>query len=197
MIIVLDTETTGVDSTKDRLVSVAWVCYSNEGRFMRSESHVIHQEGKLIPEKSIAIHGITDLVAETIGEALIDVMEKLIDDIANADLIVGHHVRFDIRFVKEGFRAAKFYPNVIAQVDDIPIACTCETPKHWFGKYKENKNGTRVLKRPRLQELHFRLFGKDFVGEHTALQDALACAKCYFKLTEMGVIPSHFVNAAI
>jgi len=188
--LILDVETTGVDSKLDRLVEVGWGIYRADGALVRTERHVIYQDGEKIPQRTIDIHGITDLVAETIGEPLEKIMNLLIDDIANTDLIVGHNIDFDIRFVKAGFRKVKFYESVISQIDDIPTLCTADIPKEWYGKYSENKNGTKILRRPTLTELHFRLFGKDFKGAHTAIGDVLACGKCLFRLLELEVIKS-------
>jgi hypothetical protein len=35
---------------------------------------------------------------------------------------------------------------------------------------------------PRLTELHRRLFGKEFDGDHNALNDVGACMQCYFEM---------------
>jgi DNA polymerase III epsilon subunit-like protein len=45
-----------------------------------------------------------------------------------------------------------------------------------------SKNSFKSYKWPRLQELHFHLFGNNFDGAHNSETDSYICAKCFFEL---------------
>ena len=51
-----------------------------------------------------------------------------------------------------------------------------------------NQNGFASFKWPKLEELHRKLFEVDFEGAHDALNDVMACAKCFFELKRLEVI---------
>jgi len=44
------------------------------------------------------------------------------------------------------------------------------------------------LKWAKLIELHKKLFGVEFDGQHDAKYDVAACMKCFFELKERGII---------
>jgi hypothetical protein len=48
--------------------------------------------------------------------------------------------------------------------------------------------GRYGFKWPKLDELHTKLFGSAFAGAHSALADVNACARCYFRLREIGIL---------
>ena len=95
--IVLDTETTGLDYTRERLVEFAAVRLEN-GK-IKDEFQTLINPKQHIRKSSIAIHGITpDMVedAPTEEEALPKIL-KFIGDYP----IVGHNVIFDYSFLNE------------------------------------------------------------------------------------------------
>ena len=41
---------------------------------------------------------------------------------------------------------------------------------------------------PRLQELHFKLFGKEFINAHNSKFDVIACSTCLFECIRKKII---------
>ena len=56
VILFFDTETTGVNTKRDRIVELAWVLCDNEGKIIREETRLIIPEGFEIPVEASAIH---------------------------------------------------------------------------------------------------------------------------------------------
>jgi DNA polymerase III epsilon subunit family exonuclease len=95
--IVLDTETTGLDYTKERMVEFAAVRIEN-GKIKDEFQTLINPE-QHIRKSSIAIHGITpEMVKDAPTEA--EAMPKIIDFIQDYP-IVAHNAIFDYSFLNE------------------------------------------------------------------------------------------------
>ena len=95
--IVLDTETTGLDYTKEKMVEFAAVRFEN-GKIKDEFQTLINPE-QHIRKSSIAIHGITpDMVEDAPTEA--EVMPKILEFIGDYP-IVAHNAIFDYSFLNE------------------------------------------------------------------------------------------------
>lgn len=95
--IVLDTETTGLDYTKEKMVEFAAVRLEN-GKIKDEFQTLINPE-QHIRKSSIAIHGITaDMVADAPTEA--EIMPKILEFIGDYP-IVAHNAIFDYTFLNE------------------------------------------------------------------------------------------------
>lgn len=95
--IVLDTETTGLDFTRERLVEFAAVRLEN-GKIVDEYQTLINPE-QHIRKSSMAIHGITpDMVEDAPIEA--EVMPKILEFIGDYP-IVAHNAIFDYSFLNE------------------------------------------------------------------------------------------------
>ncbi len=95
--IVLDTETTGLDFTRERLVEFAAVRLEN-GKIVDEYQTLINPEQQ-IRKSSMAIHGITpDMVEDAPIEA--EVMPKILEFIGDYP-IVAHNAIFDYSFLNE------------------------------------------------------------------------------------------------
>ena len=95
--IVLDTETTGLDYTKEKMVEFAAVKLEN-GKIKEEFQTLINPE-QHIRKSSIAIHGITaDMVADAPTEN--EIMPKIMEFIGNYP-IVAHNAIFDYSFLNE------------------------------------------------------------------------------------------------
>ena len=98
--IVLDTETTGLDYTKERIIEFAAVRLEN-GKIKDSFQTLINPE-QHIRKSSIAIHGITEeMVADAPKEA--EVLPTIRDFIGEYP-IVAHNAIFDHSFLNEAFK---------------------------------------------------------------------------------------------
>jgi DNA polymerase III epsilon subunit-like protein len=86
---------------------------------------------------------------------------------------------FDEKIISAEFYRKEHYRGLNALDEIGRKVCTMKTPtvSGFYGKW------------PKLVELHKKLFNEGFDGAHGALNDAEACAKCFFRLKERGMIP--------
>lgn len=178
-IIFLDTETTGFGSSA-RIVQMAWLVYTMDGHELKSENHIIKPIGFEIPEETTEIHGITTQYALDKGKDLETTMLKFLNDLESSSLLVGHNISFDIRMVTYEFARI----GAIFNFELIQKVCTMNKSTDYCAIPSER----RYYKKPKLQELHSKLFGDNFEGAHDASADIKATAKCYWKLRDLGVI---------
>lgn len=98
-LVVLDTETTGLDARTERLVEIAAIKYT-PGRVPRVFCRRLHP-GRAIPPQATAVHGITD--ADVAGcPQFAEVAPRLFRFLADADL-AGYNVVFDLQFLVAEF----------------------------------------------------------------------------------------------
>jgi DNA polymerase-3 subunit epsilon len=191
-ILIFDLETTGLlppgnpiysDIDKYnccRIVSIAWSIYNGYGFSLRSRYHVIKPKDFVINDSSIAtqINKITHQISSS-GSDLKNVWDELSNDLMAINLIIAHNIKFDRTILlSELVRSGR--EDIIMRVNNIPHYCTmmntikiCRLP---FPR------GGRGFKFPKLQELHYLLFGHDFLNDHNANADVEATARCYFEL---------------
>lgn len=190
-ILVFDVETTGLmqgynpdyrDLRKFkncRIVSICWNIYKSNGFLIRSRYHVIKPIGFSINNEDMAtsINKITTEIADH-GSTLIEVLDELSNDLATISTIVAHNLKFDKTvLLSELHRLTR--EDIIMKIQATDSYCTminstelCQLSGYKPGAYKY----------PKLQELHHKLFGYNFVGAHAANMDVNATADCYFRL---------------
>lgn len=189
MFLFFDTETTGLPRNYNaplsdlnnwpRLVQLAWVVYDNKEEKIAGENFIIKPEGFIIPEQASNVHGITTERALVEGEDLNQVLGQFAQAIEEAKILVAHNMSFD-----EKIMGAEFLrKNVQHGLFDTVRVCTKEESTDYC-----RLPGNYGYKWPRLDELHIKLFGKNFEGAHDALADVEACARCFFELARRGVI---------
>ena len=160
-----DTETTGLprnwkapitDSDNwPRMVQIAWI-------FSSGDEHskgvvIIKPDGFEIPCGAVKIHGITTEKAIEKGVKLETVLIGLNGLIKKSDIIIGHNVRYDKKVVEAEFHRMRIESDLIEKERICTMFSTtkyCRLP------------GPRGNKWPKLQELHKKLFGKEFEGGH-------------------------------
>jgi DNA polymerase-3 subunit epsilon len=104
--VAIDTETTGLDTDRDAIVSIAVVPF--RGGEPTGEYETLVNPGRPIPPASTRIHGITDdmvAAAPRIGEVL-DQIEAMCGD----EVLVGHGVAFDLALIERTRRAGHRLP---------------------------------------------------------------------------------------
>jgi len=198
-----DAETTGIPKSYKapytnvenwpRLVELAWEVYSTDGQKIEGSASLIKPGGFKIPIDAERIHGISTQKATAEGKPLSEVLKDFLEALpANLTALVGHNLSYDKNIV-----AAELYRlNGLSRLNEAadpeaakrfmarPGICTmkeatnyCKIPGR-YGKYKF----------PTLEELHRKLFGNGFEKAHSALADVEACARCFFRLRELGVV---------
>lgn len=189
MYLFFDTETTGLPLSWNapisdlnnwpRMVQIAWTKHNEDGKQITKKEYIIKPEGFFIPHEAAKVHGISTETANEKGISLESALNEFLNDLEDVEYLVAHNIDFDEKIVGAEL-IRKNLPNKIPNIKKI---CTmkssidfCQIP----GKDK--------YKYPKLQELHFKLFNKNFENAHDALVDVKACSKCFFELKKIGVI---------
>jgi DNA polymerase-3 subunit epsilon len=162
-VVVMDTETTGLDPTRDRVLSIGAVRLHG-GRMYRSAAfdRLVHP-GVAIPPRSTAIHGITDeMVVDARGFAEVYAqLAPLID----GTILVGHNIPFDLAMLRRECRLAGMEWAEPPFLDTLRLAAALD------GDLPDlNLEGLA------------RHFGVDIHGRHTALGDSLVTAEIYLRM---------------
>lgn len=186
-----DTETTGLPANFNapvsdtdnwpRLVQLGWIITDDTGKHLKECEYIIKPDGFIIPDDAIAVHGISNERALKEGIDLINVLSMFFDNLSHANLAVAHNLSFDVNIVAaEFYRIGMFNPFSV-----IPGLCTKESGTMVCKIPRPDGNG---YKWPSLKDLHTRLFGEYFEGAHSALADAKAAERCFWKMRNMGAI---------
>lgn len=182
MYLFVDTETSGRSPATGRAVQIAWILTDRVGRIVCQSSQIIRPDGFEIDPGAIRIHGITKEKAMKFGVPLEKALAEFMGALAQADVLIGHNIQFDISILQNDMRAARMGRSLM----DFPKICTMRASTSWCRITKlDGKNG---FKWPTLSELHWRCFGKNFEGAHDALSDIQATMRCFFHLVEKDVI---------
>ena len=163
--VVLDTETTGLDSETDHLVEIASVKVI-EGKIVDEFQCLVKCEAEL-PQVIRDLTGLTDEDLEKGGISVSQAISYLFDFIGDA-WIVGHNAAFDIRFLLKACEINGISPLHFKAMDTVSIA------RDVLGSSVANY---------RLETLA-RHFGISEKQSHRALPDARLTASLYIKLNE-------------
>ena len=175
VILFFDTETTGVNTKRDRIVELAWVLCDNEGKIIREETRLIIPEGFEIPVEASAIHGITTEIATVEGEFLSDVLNEFLSDMRLACLIVGHNIMYDIEMIKNECIRKNFMVFDFLKKSKF---CTMRNTVDYCKL--SQRNGRTGYKYPKLSEAYQIITGSYLVDCHDALADTEACKEIFF-----------------
>ena len=187
--IFFDTETTGLPKNWKapvteldnwpRLIQLAYVVYSENGKKLETGNHIIQPEGFTIPQESSNVHGITTERALAEGEKLETVLTKFHGLINEATTLVAHNIAFDEKIVGAELLRNNFQNILVTKNKFCTMVSTvdfCKIP------------GPYGFKWPGLAELHIKLFGKNFDNAQDALADIEATANCFWELKRIGEI---------
>ncbi len=98
-ILVLDTETTGLDVTRDRVISIGALRLVGGRMYRATSSDRLVNPGTTIPLRSTAIHGITDsMVADAAPFAEV---YAALEEVMAGTVVVGHQIAFDLAMLRE------------------------------------------------------------------------------------------------
>ena len=165
-VVVLDTETTGLDVASDRIVSVGAVRLHGSRVFRHLTLDRLVNPGQPIPARSTAVHGISTAMvagAPAFGAVLPDIVGFL-----SGTVVVGHCIGFDMTMLaREAARAGAAW-SPPRTLDTMLLAGAL---------YSETEELS-------LDALAERL-GVTVQGRHTALGDALVTAAVYARLVPL------------
>jgi DNA polymerase-3 subunit epsilon len=185
LIMPFDTETTGIPDWgqpseaehQPHIVSLAALLVDDESYAVVEELDVIiRPNGWVIPDETVAIHGISMERAMDEGIPEEEAVSRLIEMFGRATLRIAHNKTFDERMVRIALKrhidpvsgaAEGFMPSDVWKSG--AGFCTCSgARKH--GGFKKS---------PTLHEAYLHYTGKPLEGAHCAMNDARACLEVY------------------
>lgn len=178
-VMVLDTETTGFPSSRNpqeldkfnsaRLIELGYIIFDKSGKDIKKYDNLIIPDNFVIT--NTFIHGIKQENALKNGKNINEVLDQLALDLKNVDGIICHNISFDMAIIlSEAYRANKL--ELVKLINEKLHICSMAIGKKFM---KNDKN-------PKLIELYKFLFNKDFIQDHRALSDCVACSECYFSM---------------
>lgn len=159
----LDTETTGLDVIKDRIVAVGTVRLFGRQLFRSCTFDTLVRPGRLIPVSATAIHRITNAMVAHAPE-IGDVWPRLQENISGA-VVLGHHIAFDLAML--GAAATRHglpWAEPLA-LDTARLAASLDPSE------KDLDLGAIACRH-----------GITPLGRHTALGDSLITAELYLRM---------------
>lgn len=174
--VVLDTETTGLDPSRDRLLSIGAVAVRDQQIFVGDRFEAFFTNSELYQEKerdSVPVHGILQKHCAHLPDnqqILIELLAYLKDSI-----IVGHHIGFDFAMLNKAFQTQLGGTLSNQILDTAHLAQRIATP---FQSYPMVPQATSQY---RLDEL-CKVYHIPVEGRHTASGDAMITALLLVKL---------------
>lgn len=187
-VLVFDTETTGLIDKFDKkykryhlyphIVQLSWILYDTiKNKLIEYGDDIIRiPEGKIIPEKSIEVHKITNEIMREKGINIIDAITKFNNAYIDCDILVAHNLEFDM-----GMIISEMVRNSIIPIFDLTerkTYCTMKKNTEFCGIIRKNDYG-EYLKWPTLLELHNKLFQREPKDLHNALNDVIISLRCF------------------
>ncbi len=169
---VLDTETTGLDPSKDSILSFGAVKISDL-KIQITTAVEWYPMSEKSGGKTSQIHGLVGISDQIF---LDDFLKKFLSYLGNS-IIVGHHIGFDLEMISKHLKSEGLaqFPNSV--IDTLDLAIRLEHGPHadrssiGMGSYS-------------LDELCIR-FGIDSDDRHTAGGDAFLTAQLFLKLLKL------------
>lgn len=191
LILIFDTETNGLPndwkvpaSDTDnwpRITQLAFCVYKENGDTVFSFNSLIKPDGWEIPDDYFFIKNeMYTERCEREGMPIKEAIDLFIEWRKKVDVVVAHNIRFDSTIL----RAEMFRLGDNTEFNSLKICTMAKS----VGICKIPSPSGRGYKWPTLSELHNHLFGCDFDGAHDAMNDVIACAKCFFEMVKRGVI---------
>ncbi|MBV6633522.1 MAG: 3'-5' exonuclease [Alphaproteobacteria bacterium] len=164
-ILVLDCETTGLNTASDRMVSVGAIRLHGTEPYPQSAIDLVVNPGQPIPSLAASVHGITDALVVD-APVFADIWPLLAPRFENT-ILVGHHIGFDIAIIERELRLAGLSWTRPPSLDTAAL-------------HQLVHGGAGV---PALDDAAAD-YQIDVFGRHSALGDALVTAKLYGHLVE-------------
>jgi DNA polymerase III alpha subunit (gram-positive type) len=170
-ICVVDTETTGLDTSACSIVQLSYIIYDTDTHTIIDTIDHIIKVGCAIPKVCSDIHGITNQISAQKGVHLYPVLKKFIKDLKQVDLIVGYNLQYDYSMLESEMYRLEMYNEIDYMFSKNTFDLMIETIPfcHPFDKGK---------KWAKLTELYYRMFGEEF-NAHNSLDDVIATLRCY------------------
>ncbi len=160
----LDFETSGLDSSKDHIVSAGYVVIDRGEIQLSTATHELVRTDKSLTEESVVIHKITDDDVSA-GRPLEEVVGKLLQVLAGK-IMVAHNARIEISFLTQACHKLYGVSPRFPAIDTMKIA------RQWL----ERRN--KEIERGDLRLFNLRKrYALPMYQAHNALTDAIATAE--------------------
>jgi len=192
-----DTETSGFISNKKTIndptqafaVQLGALLCDEEGKELAEVNKIIKANERYINPHTIEIHGITNEIADEKGIEENEVLECYALLLENEPIRVCHNVKFDEKFLTQMFqRNMEKLSDYGRSRYFLESTLFCTMQDKGIKKWCDLKNVKGHIKPPKLTELYFLLFEKNFENEHDAMADTRATKECFFELKKRGII---------
>ncbi len=159
-VVVFDTETTGLNVNKDRMISLGAVKLRGPRLIHAETLDLLVDPGIPIPAQSQAVHGISD--AMVAGQAPFEMVEAHWRHFAEGHLLMGYNVPFDLAILRREYTLAQLPPPTVQSLDLFQLVAGLDPDMEAYSL-------------DRLADY----WGVEIRGRHTALGDALVTAELY------------------
>jgi len=176
-----DTETTGLprnykapytdSSNWPRIVQLSWLVADDAGVILKESDYIIKVDFP-IPIEASRVHGITNIIAESKGTIITEVLTKLLSDFSDIKYLVCHNVNFDLAILQ-----SELYRHNLAHQIEIPTFCTMKNATDYC-----RIPGNYGYKWPKLEELYSVCFSKQLENAHNAMADVRATYEVFYHL---------------
>ena len=190
-IFVYDTETTWFINKKEpdlnlqpNIIQFAWILWNLENWEFIEEKRIdiIINPKKPIPFASSQVHHLYDIDVKN-APYIEDVIDEIMTYINEPDIIIWHNIEYDESMVKlELKRLEQEYRYQPKQV-----ICTMNESTN-FCKLPKKIASSAWYKRPKLWELHKKLFWEYFIWAHDAMVDVEATLRSFVELVKQDII---------
>lgn len=161
-VVVLDTETTGLDTARDAIVSIGAIRCHGRRIYRARVLDLLVNPGRPIPARAIAVHGINEsMVAGKPG--IVAVLPQVADIMAGA-VVVGHQIGFDLALLGNATGRAGLPWTAPPRLDILLLSAALAPDE---SGHEIDDQAARM--------------GVNISGRHTALGDALVTAELWVR----------------
>jgi len=185
-IFVFDTETTWFIDKKESdldkqpyVIQFAWILWDINKKWEFSEEkrvNILIKPPKSIPYGSSWVHHIYDIDVKD-KKNMEENVEEILYYINDPDLIIWHNIEYDESMIKLELKRL----NRLHDYRPKQSFCTMNETMNYCKLAKRDENSPGY-KRPKLWELHKKVFDEYFIWAHDAMVDVEATLKCFVEL---------------
>lgn len=165
----LDFETTGLDPSKDRILSIGYTLIRNGRIILGENGYMLVNPDEELDEQSVVIHQITDDHSQQ-GISFAVAIEILLEQLAGRTMIA-HHAAIEKGFLMTACRSLFGHGIPIQFIDTLELAKKRMEQQH------------QMIKPNSLRLFNLRNeYGLPRYNAHNALEDAIATAELFLAL---------------
>ena len=171
--VVIDTETTGINPSTDKLISFGGLRLINNTIDLTQTVSFCFKDVYSIDRESIQIHGTLPNQPDGFNE--LEAIEKIISFVED-HIIVGHHIGFDVRMIDNLLKKHHFLPLQNLTIDTNHVKNRIEFPPFFNMLHTEKAFGLDELCHEYEIKTHQR---------HTAAGDSMLTALLFIKMIKV------------